>query len=66
MPELAEIVPHYLEGRWAETPVHNPARGFVLARTSLANRAAVDGAVEAGRAAFQFCTDRTMTIWRWY
>ena len=58
MPEIQEIVPHYIGGRWLTSsatefvPVHNPARGTVIARTPLASKAEVDAAVQAAAKAF--------------
>jgi malonate-semialdehyde dehydrogenase (acetylating)/methylmalonate-semialdehyde dehydrogenase len=58
MPELSEIVPHYIGGRWTRSDatdfvaVHNPARGVVIARTPMANKAEVDTAVKAAARAF--------------
>lgn len=58
MPEVDEIVPHYIGGRWISSaatdyvPVHNPARGVVIARTPLATKAEVDAAVQSATKAF--------------
>ena len=58
MPEIQEIVPHYIGGRWLTSsaaefvPVHNPARGTVIARTPLASKTEVDAAVQAAAKAF--------------
>ena len=58
MPETPEIVPHYIGGRWVISsatdfvPVHNPARGVVIARTPLAARSELDAAVQAATKAF--------------
>jgi malonate-semialdehyde dehydrogenase (acetylating) / methylmalonate-semialdehyde dehydrogenase len=58
MPQAPEIVPHYIGGRWVTSaasefiPVHNPARGEVIARTPLAGREQVDAAVQAAQKAF--------------
>jgi malonate-semialdehyde dehydrogenase (acetylating)/methylmalonate-semialdehyde dehydrogenase len=58
MSEQPEILPHYIGGRWIPSaardyvPVHNPARGIVIARTPLAPREEVDAAVKAATAAF--------------
>jgi malonate-semialdehyde dehydrogenase (acetylating)/methylmalonate-semialdehyde dehydrogenase len=53
-----EIVPHFIDGRWITSsatdfvPVHNPARGDVIARTPLAPKSEVDAAVRAAATAF--------------
>jgi malonate-semialdehyde dehydrogenase (acetylating)/methylmalonate-semialdehyde dehydrogenase len=58
MPDIQEIVPHYIGGRWTPSaatdfvPVHNPARGIVIARTPLAPKSEVDAAVQAAARAF--------------
>jgi malonate-semialdehyde dehydrogenase (acetylating)/methylmalonate-semialdehyde dehydrogenase len=58
MAEHTELLPHYIGGRWTPSsasdfvPVHNPARGQVIARTPLAPKAEVDAAVEAAKAAY--------------
>jgi len=58
MPETHEILPHYIGGRWTPStatefvPVHNPARGVVIARTPMAPKTEVDAAVKAATAAF--------------
>jgi malonate-semialdehyde dehydrogenase (acetylating)/methylmalonate-semialdehyde dehydrogenase len=58
MPELQEIVPHFIGGRWVTSsatefvPVHNPARGVVIAKTPLAPKNDVDAAVQAATSAF--------------
>jgi malonate-semialdehyde dehydrogenase (acetylating)/methylmalonate-semialdehyde dehydrogenase len=56
--ETAEVLPHFIGGRWVPSaatdsvPVHNPARGIVIARTPLAPKNEVDAAVKAAAAAF--------------
>ena len=58
MSETQEIVPHFIGGRWVTSsardfvPVHNPARGEVIARTPLAPGTEVDQAVQAAARAF--------------
>src|SRR5918993_1804 len=58
MAEAQEILPHFIGGRWTPSsaketvPVHNPARGQVIARTPLAPKSEVDAAVKAAAAAF--------------
>jgi malonate-semialdehyde dehydrogenase (acetylating)/methylmalonate-semialdehyde dehydrogenase len=48
-------IPNYIGGRWVEStgrdsvPVHNPARGLVIARTPLSTFQDVDAAVTAAR-----------------
>jgi malonate-semialdehyde dehydrogenase (acetylating)/methylmalonate-semialdehyde dehydrogenase len=55
---LPEPLPHYIGGRWTPSkatsfaPVHNPARGVVIARTPLAPPDEVDAAVAAAARAF--------------
>jgi malonate-semialdehyde dehydrogenase (acetylating)/methylmalonate-semialdehyde dehydrogenase len=50
-----ELLPNYIGGRWVEStgrewvPVHNPARGTVIARTPLSTFQDVDAAVTAAR-----------------
>ena len=63
MPEVDEFVPHYIGGRWTRSaatefvPVHNPARGVVIARTPLAPKSEVDAAVQAAQKAFAGWSD---------
>jgi len=58
MLEQPELLPHFIGGRWTPSaarefvPVHNPARGKVIARTPLAPKTEVDAAVKAATAAF--------------
>ena len=58
MAEIQEVLPHYIGGRWVPSaaketvPVHNPARGVVIAKTPLAPKSEVDAAVKAATAAF--------------
>jgi malonate-semialdehyde dehydrogenase (acetylating) / methylmalonate-semialdehyde dehydrogenase len=58
MSQAPEIVPHFIDGRWVTSaasefiPVHNPARGEVIARTPLASKDQVDAAVQAALKAF--------------
>ena len=58
MPEIQTIVPHFIGGRWVDSaatefvPVHNPARGAIIARTPLAPKSEVDAAVQAAAKAF--------------
>lgn len=58
MTEQTELLPHFIGGHWTPSaardfvPVHNPARGQVIARTPLAPKAEVDAAVKAAAAAF--------------
>jgi malonate-semialdehyde dehydrogenase (acetylating) / methylmalonate-semialdehyde dehydrogenase len=56
--ETQEVVPHFIGGRWLTStatefaPVHNPARGDVIARTPLAPKSELDAAVQAAARAF--------------
>jgi malonate-semialdehyde dehydrogenase (acetylating)/methylmalonate-semialdehyde dehydrogenase len=58
MPEIHDVVPHFIGGRWVTSAatdfvaVHNPARGVVIARTPLAPKQEVDAAVQAASRAF--------------
>jgi malonate-semialdehyde dehydrogenase (acetylating)/methylmalonate-semialdehyde dehydrogenase len=58
MLDTPEVVPHFIGGRWVVStatdfaPVHNPARGEVIARTPLAPKIEVDQAVQAAIKAF--------------
>jgi hypothetical protein len=53
MPEVHDVVPHFIGGRWVASsasgfvPVHNPARGEVIARTPLAPKAEAEAALQA-------------------
>ncbi|MCA9729887.1 MAG: aldehyde dehydrogenase family protein, partial [Candidatus Eisenbacteria bacterium] len=54
----AELLRNFIGGRWVDSraqeslPVHNPARGVVIARTPLSTGEDVDDAVKAATAAF--------------
>jgi malonate-semialdehyde dehydrogenase (acetylating)/methylmalonate-semialdehyde dehydrogenase len=54
-----QVVPHFIGGRWLTStatefaPVHNPARGEVIARTPLAPKSELDAAVQAATRAFR-------------
>ena len=56
--EQPELLSHFIGGRWLPSsardfvPVHNPARGQVIARTPLASKSELDTAVKAAAAAF--------------
>ncbi|MGH9175590.1 MAG: aldehyde dehydrogenase family protein, partial [Vicinamibacterales bacterium] len=58
MAEQHEALLHYIGGQWTSSsarefvPVHNPARGQVIARTPLAPKTDVDAAVKAATAAY--------------
>jgi malonate-semialdehyde dehydrogenase (acetylating)/methylmalonate-semialdehyde dehydrogenase len=58
MSESAEVLSNFIGGRWVPSsgterlPVHNPARGSVIAQTPLSTGRDVDAAVEAAAAAF--------------
>ena len=58
MSEQPELLPHFIGGRWTPStarefvPVHNPARGQVIARTPLASKGELDAAVKAATAAY--------------
>jgi malonate-semialdehyde dehydrogenase (acetylating) / methylmalonate-semialdehyde dehydrogenase len=59
MAEQPEALPHFIGGQWIPSaarefvPVHNPARGHVIARTPLAPKSEVDAAVKVATAAFR-------------
>ena len=63
-----ETLANFINGRWVDSsaqefvPVHNPARGEVIARTPLSTAAELDRAVSAAKKAFPGWRDTPATI----